>query len=69
MLGNLLGCFDDEAHVGIFRLVQRRRDTDDDGIGLGKHGRVGRGTEATRRDVRSDVRRRHVRDVRFARVD
>jgi hypothetical protein len=60
---------DDEAHVGVFGFIERRRHANDDRVRLAQDGAVGRGIEAAGRDMRRQVARGHVRDVRGARVE
>jgi len=59
---------DDEAHVRVFGLAQRRRDTDVDGVQVADYGEIGRRTEALLAYQLRDLGGRNILNVRFAAV-
>ena len=46
-VGDLLGGRGDEAHVGVFGLVERRGHADDDRVGLAEDRGIGRGASSS----------------------
>jgi hypothetical protein len=64
VLGDPLGRRHDERHVRVFRLAQRRRHADADGVQVPDHGEVGGGRQAPGLEQIGHLGRRHVRDVR-----
>jgi hypothetical protein len=66
VFAHLLDCRNDVGKVGVFRLAQRRRDADADGIGLGEDREVFRGRQPARVDQLAHAFARHIRDVGHA---
>jgi len=67
--GDLLARVDNEAHVRIFGLTQRRRHADVDGVELAHYAEVGSGPNLARLHQSLDIGGRHVLDIGFAAID
>ena len=68
VLGDLLHRGDDEAHVRVFGLAQRRGNADVDGVEIANHGEIGGSAEALLADQLGDFLGGNILHMRLAAV-